>query len=254
VYSRSWRSTSFHATEFTITNGAFPKDLAHHYPGRNKLVVPLGRTSLTHAAREAAKLAQEHDNLWAAYRGEPNKGEREVRSAAMALLTRYGLKPGDQIRVAVDEELEALVDVFREAQIEPDREAHAAGDENVYSHSHPENYLSPIKMEALRQLHGEVRFLASDALELYLSLHDRGADSRFRRDIDLSFSRLYELIGDLPIESYRRGHSNALRDKLLKEGHRTTTVRRRMGAIRTVNWDQTSLENQSFGSRYECVS
>jgi hypothetical protein len=157
-----------------------PKDVAHNYPRRHrtKIVIALGKVSLAEAARKAAKLAMEHEALWAAYRGAPNKGEREVRGAALALLDRYSLTPGDQLK-ASDQEIDVLIDVFREAQIEPDREAYADGDEQIYDNAKPEEYLSPVKLEALRQLHGDHRFLASDALELYLSLHNRRDDLSF---------------------------------------------------------------------------
>jgi integrase len=212
-----------------------PKDVAHHYPKRrrSKIVVPLGKVSLAEAAKKAAELAMQDETLWAAYRGEQHKGEREVRSAALALLDRYSLKPGDQLKSS-DQEIDALIDVFREAQIEPDREAYADGDEQAYQRAKPEDYLSPVKMEALKQLFGEERFLASDALELYLAQHDRGKSPKFWKDINLAFSRLYEVVGDLPIASYRRDHVRVLRDWMLKEGNKTTTVRRRLGVIRAV--------------------
>jgi hypothetical protein len=41
----------------------------------------------------------------------------------MALLDRHGLKPGDKLRAEVDDEVDVLIDVFRETEIEPDREA-----------------------------------------------------------------------------------------------------------------------------------
>jgi integrase len=222
-----------------------PKDVAHHYRGQSKIIRPLGRTSLAAAAREAAKLAKADESLWAAYRGDPNRGEREVRDAAMALLNRHGLEPGDRQRADMDDELDIWIDLFRETEIEPDREAYADGDEDIYRHAQPENYLSPVKMEALRQLHGETKFLASDALELYLSQHDRGTDPRFRRDMDLVFKRLFKDVGDLPVQEYRRLHANEYRDALLKEGQRTTTVRRRIGVIRTVF--NTAIRERELG-------
>lgn len=130
----------------------------------------LGQKSLAAAAKEAAKLALEHDNLWAAYRGDKSQGEREIRDAGSALLKKYGLKPEDQIRAKNDRNLDAVIDAFRDAEIEPEREAYADGDEQVYGKAEPAEYLSPVKLEALRQLYGGKRFLASDALELYLSL------------------------------------------------------------------------------------
>jgi integrase len=213
-----------------------PQDVAHHYPKRQrtKIVIPLGRISAAHAAREAARLAQQDDDLWATYRGEPNTGVREVRNAAVALLDRYGLKPGDQQRGAADDEIDRMIDAFRDKEIEPDRETYADGDEDVYGKASPEKYLTPVKIEALRQLYGDSRFLASDARELYLSLHDRRTDPKFLSSLKFAFDGLFECIGDLPVHDYRREHANQFRAWMASEGYRTSTIKRRIGVVKAV--------------------
>jgi hypothetical protein len=89
-------------------------------------------------------------------------------------------------------------------------------------------------MEALRQLHGDSQFLATDALELYLSLHDRRGDPKFFGNVKLAFAGLNECLGDLPLHSYRREHANRFCAWMIKKGYRTSTIRRRLGFIRAV--------------------
>jgi integrase len=211
-----------------------PRDVAQHYRNQAKIVVPLGKVSLPQAARKAAQLAQEHENLWATYRGQPNKGEREVRNAAIALLDRYGLKPGDNGRGVADNEINTMIEAFRDREIEPDRESYADGDEDVYSRALLEEYLTPVKIEALRQLHGDNQFLASDARELYLSLHDHRDNPKLLSSLKFAFDGLFECIGDLPVHSYRREHANQFREWMASEGYRTSTIRRRIGVVKAV--------------------
>jgi integrase len=52
--------------------------------------------------------------------------------------------------------------------------------------------------------------------------------------VKLAFAGLYECVGDLPIQLYRREHANQFRAWMVTKDYRTATVRRRLGVVRAV--------------------
>lgn len=214
-----------------------PEDVRAHYRGQQHIRKSLGTRELHVAARTAAKLAAEHDALWRALRSpEGQRAEvttKESRDAARALLASRGLAPGDGFRDrnAPDDDFHELEVTFSAEYWHLKYEDRDAGPEDV------EAVLSPVQKEARRLFFGEPtkpQALLSDAVDVYLSGHDKGHDPKFQADTRRATGHLLEIAGDLPLTLYERGHANAVREALLNAGNRTGTVRRRVNTIKAV--------------------
>ena len=74
----------------------------------------------------------------------------------------------------------------------------------------------------------------SDALALYLKLHQKGSDTKFRQGVQREWDRLIAHCGDIPCESMTRLQARSFVDQLLNTGLKTTSVRRTLRAINAV--------------------
>jgi integrase len=93
--------------------------------------------------------------------------------------------------------------------------------------------LSPVQRNAQDQLLGrKPTFCLSDARDFYLRLHDKGDNLKFAADTKRSIQKLIDAVGgDLPLEAITRQHATEFRDKLLKSGLKTASVRRCLNTI-----------------------
>ncbi|MEW6435739.1 MAG: tyrosine-type recombinase/integrase [Pseudomonadota bacterium] len=214
-----------------------PKGLEKHHGGKSLIRESLQTKSAHVAAKRAAKLAIEHDALWRSLRDPDLKDAglttTETRDGARALLASLGLIPGsgheeDGAAGAAFEDylLSRYGEDFEEA-----RHGRHAGQENV------DRLLSPVEREVSRLLFakpGEKRHLLSEARDLYLEMHRRGEQQRFKADTTRAVQHVIDAIGDLPLTLYTRKHARGVVAVLEAQGNKTATVRRRLRTINAV--------------------
>ncbi|WP_244474870.1 tyrosine-type recombinase/integrase [Methylobacterium sp. Leaf99] len=100
-----------------------------------------------------------------------------------------------------------------------------------------EAFWSPVEHEAFRILKDDPtkpRRLLSDALAVYLKEHDKGGLPKFAGDTERAIGHVFSIVGDFPLNTYRRDHAVSVRDGLLKGGNKTATARRRLNTIKAV--------------------
>jgi hypothetical protein len=198
------------------------------YGGLGLIKVNLKTSDPVAAARKVEALSRQLEPEWEAMRENPKLTPSQVREAAKALLKKHGLRPYPYPNPETD------LDVFIDTVLQPKREAHASGDDEVYREARPAEYLSNAEVEALRLLQTKPALLLSEALSLYLDTHEKASDERFRAYTTQVWDGLIEAIGDKPFEEVSRADANAYRDRRLAMGNKTTTVQRRLNTIKAV--------------------
>jgi integrase len=216
-----------------------PDDLRGHYGGKRHIRKSL-KTSQAHiAAQKIAALASADDVLWASWRSPQAKEvgvtSQENRRAAIALLDRLGLAPGDAHRSKLDgHHAEVLDDYFEGRYGEKYMEVRHSP---YYAEGDDERLFTVVEREAVRLVMeepGKRRVLLTDALEAYLKSHPKGQQEKFARDTRRAIQGAIAAVNDLPLEAYKREQANSVRDHLLATGIKTATVRRELNRIKAV--------------------
>jgi hypothetical protein len=184
-----------------------PQHLIHHY-GKQFIRKSLRTSDL----KEATKKAEQEGRRYRAEFKVLTEGKKptpdEVRIAARSLAEQWDL------------------DSFINEVIAPARQQYAKGDVDLYDSASPSKYLAPQEIEAWKILSTPDSFRLTDALHLYLTTHERGAEEAFIKKVTRDWRLLTELVGDLEFANLSRGHSRLLVNPLLVQGNKTTTVRR----------------------------
>ena len=95
--------------------------------------------------------------------------------------------------------------------------------------------------------------LLSEALAVYLSQHPKGFDKRFAGNTRLAIEKVIETAGDLRLHEYTRRHANNIRDQMLANGLKTTSVRRRFDTISSVFKAAVDEHGLSLGNPFSGV-
>jgi integrase len=213
-----------------------PADMQKHHQDKLLLRVSLKTRDPIIAAREATKLASQHDALWKSLRS-PDAHEQgltspETRSAATALLKKIGLVPGEG-RQGDETSQQMAWDTL------DDYISAVNGREYKEVRHHPDSrhedinaLLSPVQLEAQSQLLNRKSGIhLSDARDVYLRLSGKDKNTKFVADTKRAIQKLIDAVGDLPLEALTRQHATEFRDKLLSSGNRTASVRRTLNPI-----------------------
>lgn len=237
-----------------------PESLRPHYEGKQFRRISLGTRDLSVAAPKAAELAAEDDSLWASMRSEEGRQARlttpQVREAANALIASLGLSRGALLR---RDPLMHGPDAGEVSDEHFEKRHGTAWAEIRHDHRRPpeahEASWNPVEHEAVRILRedpGKPPVLLSDALAVYLKDHDKGGHPKFAGDAERAIGHVYSIVGDFPLNTYRREHANAVRDGLLKGGNKTGTARRRLNIIKAVfNKGLIEFDLRSHGNPFE---
>lgn len=203
-----------------------PKPLWQRYPNKN-IKHDLKTVDLVEAERAVALLNKRYETEWAGLMAAPNSSPAALTAHADAFLKARGLMPGakDNDPLAI----ELLHD-----QIDAKRMRHAAGDEQTYRTAVPEDYLSPVEVEAGRRLHGLQEPTLQDALDLHLRLHKKRDNAKFVTYQRRAFKTLIDVCGNREIELFGRPDARVYVEDALKGNVSTGTIRRRMGAMAAV--------------------
>lgn len=226
-----------------------PEDLRGHYGGKRHIRKSLKTNQLHIAAKKVAALASSDDALWASLRSPEGKElsltTSQTRDGAEALLRKLDLRPGDGFQTTQETHrrgnpdgfsniVDVLDDYFHSRY--PDYER-ARFDDQFGQMFPPESFYNPVEKEAVRLLMDDPRkrrVLLTDALEVYLRNHDKGGQEKFAKDTRRAIDHVVAVVGDFPLNVYRREHANAVREHLLATGIKTGTVRREINRIKAV--------------------
>ncbi|HJV74066.1 MAG TPA: DUF6538 domain-containing protein [Noviherbaspirillum sp.] len=205
-----------------------PQHLIEHY-GTPDIRKSLGTSDI----KTASRLAEEHARKYLAEFKLLTEGKtvtpQDVATAGRMLAEQY------------DHNFEHFIDHV----INPAREKFADGDEETYQEAHPSNYLKPAQLEAWQILANPNAFKLSDALKLYLKIHQRGAEEAFITKTSRDWNALTALVGDIHFDNLSRSHAREFVEHLTEKGNKTGTIRRTLntlGAI--VRTTLTELELQ----------
>ncbi len=214
-----------------------PKGLEKHHGGKSLIRESLQTKSPHVAAKKAAKLAAEHDALWKHLK-DPSAEDlgvstRETRNGAEALMKHLGVNPGDahSERWSHHDPLDDHLEHKHGEDYLEARHGEHRSDESLFK------VLTPVEKEAMRLAYSkpdEKRYLLSDARDLYLELHKRGENQRFKADTQRAIQHVIDAVGDLPLGSYTRQQARDVVSFLSASGNATSTVRRRLRAINAV--------------------
>lgn len=187
-----------------------PQDLRNRI-GRINIKMPLKTLDPVEASSQVTRLAALHDSLWEALRNDEALSPPDLQDAARALLQRYGLEEGIGLdHPVVDEFLFDIEDDARDGRL---------------------TAVQKLARDALRK---PLPLLLSRGLDLYLDNHRKGSDAGFRQQATSDWSRLVAVTGDIAVENFTREHAKQVRDALLAQGMKTTSVRRRMNTFRAI--------------------
>jgi integrase len=174
-------------------------------------------------ARLVSAINDKLEAEWNGLRAAPESSPKTLKIHAVAFLKDRGLVP-----IAANNDplaIELLHD-----QLDQKRVAYARGDEDTYHNASPEDYLSPVELEAGNQLHGTNTECLNDALDLHLRIHTQRDDVRFVEYQRRAFAGLVAVTGNKTIDTFTRSDARAyLEDSLPKVT--TGTVRRRIGVL-----------------------
>jgi integrase len=209
----------------TIYQRSVPTDLRPRYPGAT-IKQDLNTGDPIKVARMVAALNEKLEAEWAGLRAAPESSPKSLKAHADAFLKARGVIPGapDNDPLAI----ELIAD-----HVDNKRMRYAGGDEHLYRDADPEEYLTPVEIEAGKRLFGTAKPTLTDALELHLSLHPKRENKRFVAYQRRAFAGLISVTGDKEMASFGRKDARAYLDSALLSV-KTTTVRRLIGAISSV--------------------
>ena len=192
---------------------AVPGDLQERY-GAKRIKVKLATSDIRSAAREVAALNRRFEAEWAALRAGPDATPKSVREQAAAIVGQWGLAPDSR---GADEDAEGL---FYD-HLDRKRERFAEGDEEPYRDAEGSEYLNAAEIEAARMLAGVSKPRLSDALDLYLKVHQKRGNAKFTTFVKRSFGKLVTAVGDKAIENVERQDGHQFVSKMQAEGYAT---------------------------------
>lgn len=209
----------------TIFQRAVPSDLKSRYPSAT-IKQDLKTSDPIKVARLVSAINDKLESEWNGLRAAPESSPKTLKIHAVEFLKDRGLIP-----IAANNDplaIELLHD-----QMDQKRMNYARGDDDAYRNAAPEDYLSPVELEAGKQLHGTHTECLNDALDLHLRIHPQRDDERFVEYQRRAFAGLVAVTGNKAIDNFSRSDARAyLEDSLAKVA--TGTVRRRIGVLSAV--------------------
>ncbi|MDP3192613.1 tyrosine-type recombinase/integrase [Rhodoferax sp.] len=200
-----------------------PSDLRDRYPGKMHKH-DLKTSDITKAAPMVEALNRRYEAEWAGLRAAPESSPQALKVHATALLSEYGLAPGDANAPAADQFFDRLENKLHQ---------YAGTDQDRYDNATPADYLTSVEQAAFKALQGKQLPTLTDALELHLSIHPQRDDTKFTTYQRRAFATLTAVTGDKNMADFKRTDARAYLDASLLTT-KTTTVRRRLGVMSAV--------------------
>lgn len=222
--------------KYTYTRGnavfyqrAVPADLHDRYPNKN-VKVNLKTSDPLKVARKVEQLNRHYESEWEAMRTAPELSPKALAVHADKWLERWGLKPFSQDNDPMA--LELLRDHIDERKQE--WAARQEDPEHAFAYGESDQYLTPVEIEAGRRLFGKKAPRLSDALALYLSVHERRNNAKFVEYQTRTMNALIAVVGDKAVDAFSRADARLYVEKCLETGQKTTTVRRRLNVLTAI--------------------
>ena len=201
-----------------------PNDLRHRYDAKT-IKIPLG-ADMAAAARRAREHGRIHDTTWQAVRsGNAQFAPARVQEAAIALLSEFGLRPGQGFDTSDEYAADRFTDYLEEMNPRDERA-------DPYGPLE-EGKLTVIDRAAIAALIKAPPLLLSQGLCLYLDNHKNGKDLDFVKTAGRDWQMLVTAVGDVPLESINRESAKTLRDSLLGV-MKTASAERRITQIKAI--------------------
>jgi integrase len=207
--------------------------------------VPLGTDDPATALQKVKRLNAQHEKEWELLRSDPTSSPAAAKAQALELLRKYGLTPHAP---SVDQDEAALDALF--APMEEARIAYAEGDEETYRNAPVAHYLSPVQCAALDLIKPRQDRL-EDALEVYLSCHQKGDSEERRKKAGGAIAAFVAAVGDKPLQDIRRANVRAFIDHEAARGMKTGTIRRYLTELRAVFAKYVLEKELSLSSPFE---
>jgi integrase len=204
-----------------------PQDLVERYGGKRLIKVNLKTNDLKQVAKQVAALNKQYESTWSALRNNTDLKPWSVHEAAIKLLEEYGLRA----KPATNDEhnIDAFIDSLRGKH-----DGYVQDEYGDWREAHPQDFLNPVELEALRLINEGAKFRLSDALGVYLNGHRKKNDKKFQVYVSRVWNKLIAVIGDKEFEQVTRTDANEFVSRGIAEGSKTTTVDRQVSVIRAV--------------------
>jgi integrase len=220
----------------TIYHRAIPTDLRGRYPGKT-FKLDLKSSDPAQVARKATELTRRLETEWAALRASPDTSHESLKVHGAEFLRSWGLRPAP----AQNDDL--AVSLLHD-HLDVKRERHADGDELIYREADGTEYLSPVEIEALRQLHqSKAADRITDAVELHIASNGKADDEKFVTYARRAVASLTAVTGDKAIREFTREDARRFISASLAGNLKTGTVRRRINSYRAI-WETYRLERE----------
>lgn len=178
-----------------------------------------------HFVVQCKRLWDGYSALFQAMQDDADLVPSEVKVAAVALLSEFGLQQGDGSKP-----LERPHNLDTCASFDPTPWLSPL--ENALQ----ERFSKPtaVTNAVFQALQGSQPTLLSEAFDLYIDNHRRGRDGDFVKTSKAILDKLISIIGDVPIEALTRQHAKTYRDTRLSQGVKVTTVQRDVATLKAI--------------------
>ena len=215
-----------------------PDDLRIHYENKEFYVQSLKTKVLSKAESASLKKTQQLDILWSYFRNPHDKSiPRTLRDRATALLSEFGLKPGEGGKV-----LDKIDEGHYFTAIDLLDEVLSSKLDGVRHEGKLETEETALISEAFTQLNSGKEWYWEDAITLHHRMNGEGKSKSDTNHIERPIRRLLAVIGDKPLSEYTREDANQFRDWLYddedevlkKSPLSTSSVKRSMDSVNSV--------------------
>lgn len=212
-----------------------PNDVLQHYPNKkDKRLVISTRTSDKKSATAAAmRINSQHELEWERMRGNVSEVSQHSLQAASELLKSFGLEASSK-QFNKDAELDSFYDSLEESV--SDSAKARIFDTRIIDKSKADqilkSQLSDSQKIAFDIIQGKFKWTASLICDEYLRLKGWSESKKQINVYKPAFKELIEFLGDRTPNEYSRRDVHELMNYMLELGHRTATVRKRLGCIR----------------------
>jgi integrase len=212
-----------------------PNDVLQHYPNKkDKRLVISTRTPDKKAATAAAmRINSQHELEWERMRGNVAEVNQHSLQAASELLKSFGLEASSKQfnkELELDSFYDSLEDSLSESAKARIFEARLI--DKYEANQIFKSQLGDSQKIAFDIVQGKFKWTASLICDEYLRLKNWNESKKHINVYKPAFKELIEFLGDRAPNEYSRKDVHELMNYMLELGHRTATVRKRLGCIR----------------------
>lgn len=190
--------------------------------------VSLQTQSKVEAAKQIATHARADDREWAAFSG--GLPSAAVKADAFTLIRSRGLIPAPLSEQPNPEQAELAWDFFCDELEQRIRNETREEEHNPFEDVDLADHLTPVELAAVDIVAGRYKPHLSDAKDYYLKT--RSTDRKVQNATDAAFRMITDVIGDKPLDEYKRAEVAEAINSALDSGLKTGSVERRLGTVK----------------------